>query len=127
MRNVHDVAELIGARLGISGPYFPDCYSEPQPGLLAVRVGSLTFAVNGTLYKAIVTRQVTVEELQEDLIIDRLDVAQKLYLTVQHLHRTGPVRARAFEWEFARVTRARNLEPRRQQLLTEAADTADGG
>lgn len=125
MSNVHAVAETIGARLGISGPYFPDCYSEPQPGLLCVRIGALTFPIDGALYKSIVTRAITAEQLKEDLIIDRLEVAEALCRTVRHLHRTGPVRARAFEWEFARVTRARNLEPRRRQLRGQADTEAD--
>ena len=131
MQNVHAVAELIGKQLGIRGPYFPDCYSQPKPGLLSVRIGALTFAIDGPLYRSIVVRAITVEQLRENLIIDRPEVADALYKTVQHLHRTGPVRARAFEWEFARVAQARKLEPRRRQLLgltdgPEGAEGADG-
>lgn len=98
---------------GISGPYFlVGKYTQPSPGTLEVRVGDLSVTVSGARYRAIATGQVNVNDLMAELGIGRRTDALSLYHLVRHIHKTGVVRALAFDMEFERVTQARQAARR---------------
>lgn len=109
MTNVHDFAFRIGTALGMQGPYFvPEC-SKQDPQTWTCTIDGAPFTIGAAQYRAIMTGKVSAASLAAELLLPGPATAVKIIDMLRRHHITGPVRAAAYEMEFARVTRANNL------------------